>query len=232
MCLPVLSVVLGVLASFVSVAATVPQVVRAARDRAVEGLSWSSLVLNLATFTLWCVYAFAVADRIQVVNNTIAFALLVALAVAVVRAGGARRSWTAVVAVLLSAVAAMLVLDVSNSFVLAMCATTLSSLKMVPQTRLALARMPLWGLDPWATVLAWLGMLLWTLYGLRVGDDAVALCSAIALVMQSLVVGFRLPPRRTLASLAGGRLGPHVARVALPVSSRFPQRSGDYELAA
>lgn len=231
--LPV-SLVLGAVASTFSLSATVPQVVRAARTRSVEGVSWGSVVLSLATFTLWVVYAFAVADRVQIVNNVIAFGLLVALAVVVVRAGGARTSWTAVLAVVLSAAVAVVTVDVLNSFVLAMCATTVSSLRMVPQTRLALSRVPLGGLDPWATVLAWMGMLLWSFYGLAVGDVGVLLCSAIALVMQSAILAVRLPPRRTLHAVAAGRLGVPVSRVAGPVARRFPLPvvASDYELAA
>jgi uncharacterized protein with PQ loop repeat len=208
-------------------------VLRAARTRSVEGLSWGSVVLSLATFTLWCVYALAVADGVQVVNNFLAFGLLVALAAVVVRARGARSSWTAVGAVVASAAVAVLTLDVLNSFVLAMAATTISSVRMVPQTRLALARVPLTGLDPWATVLAWWGMLLWLGYGVLVGDLGVGLCSLIALVMQSVIVAVRLPPRQTLAAVAAGRLGGPLARAAGPLARRFPVPvPGDYELAA
>jgi MtN3 and saliva related transmembrane protein len=226
-------VLLGAVASLFSVSATIPQVLRAARSRSVDGLSWSSLVLSLATFTLWCVYAAAVADQVQLVNNAIAFTLLVALAAMFLRAGGAARTWTALAAVLLSGLLAVLVVDVSNAFVLAMFGTTISSVRMWPQTRLALSRVPLWGIDPWSTVLAWVGMLLWLGYGVAVGDHALALCSAIGATMLTTIAAFRLPPRRTLSSLAHGRLGRHVARVAVPVSTRFPLRAtSDYELAA
>jgi uncharacterized protein with PQ loop repeat len=231
LCLPVFFV-LGVVASFFSLSATVPQLIRAARSRSVDGLSWTSLVLSLSTFTLWCVYSVAVADKIQLVNNMLAFTLLVALAVVMVRAGAVTRCWSAVVAVLGTAVLAVLLVDISNAFVLAMAGTTISSLRMLPQTRLALTRVPLWGLCPWSTVLTWLGMLMWLIYAVAVGDHALALCSAIGIGMQSTIASFRLPPRRTLASLAHGRLGRHVARVVVPVSARFPLRSSDFELAA
>ncbi len=225
------AVLVGVLASLVSLFATVPQVLRAARTRSAEGVSWDSLVLSLATFTLWLVYAFAVADSIQIINNTIAFVLLVALAVVVFRAGVARTYWSAVIAVFASAAASFWLLDVANSFTLAMVATTISSVRMVPQTRLALSRAPLGGLCPWATVLAWIGMLLWFAYGLLIGDLAVALCSFLCMTMQTAIMARRLPPRRTLASLADGRLGQPVALLAAPVAARFPaQRS--YDLAA
>lgn len=224
-------VVIGIVASLVSLYATVPQVLRAARSRSADGVSWDSLVLSLATFTLWCVYAVAVADHIQLVNNTIALGLLVALAVVVLRSGVERSYWTAVVAVLGTGALSVWLVDVANTFTLAMVGTTISSLRMVPQTRLALSRAPLWGLCPWATILAWLGMALWLGYGLLVGDVALALTSGIGITMQSAILAHRLPPRRTLASLAGGRLGRPVATLVAPVATRFPQRR-DFELAA
>jgi hypothetical protein len=49
--------------------------------------------------------------------------------------------------------------------------------------------------------------------------------------MQSAIVAHRLPPRRTLASLAGGRLGRPVAHLVAPVSARFPHQDS-YKLAA
>jgi MtN3 and saliva related transmembrane protein len=224
-------VLVGSAASFLSLYATVPQVLRAARTRSAEGVSWNSLVLSLATFTLWVVYAVAVADAIQLINNTIALVLLAALAVVVLRAGVARTYWTAVAAVFVTAAASILLLDRTNSFTLAMVGTTISSLRMVPQTRLALSGAPLWGLCPWSTLLAWLGMAMWLAYAVLVADHALAICSAIAIVMQSAIVAHRLPPRRTLASLAGGRLGRPVAHLVAPVSARFPHQDS-YKLAA
>lgn len=188
-------VLLGAVASFFSLAAVVPQVLRALRTRDVEGVSWATAVLSLATFTLWVVYAFAVADGVQVVNNVVALVLLGALAFAVARAGGAGRSgWLAPASILVSAAVAVVTIDVFNSFVLAMAATTISSVRMVPQTRLALSGTSLSGLDPLATVLAWVGMLLWSAYGALVGDVGVLLCSGIALVMQTAIVRARLRP--------------------------------------
>ena len=228
-------VVLGAIASFFSLSSTVPQLLRAFRSRSAEGVSWSSLLLSLSTFVLWCVYSAAVMDHVQLVNNAIAFGLLLVLTVALLRAGG--RSWwsggvAALLAVMIAGLGAVAVLDVFNSFVLAMVGTVISSVRMWPQTRLALSRAPLWGLDPWATALGWVGWLLWAVYGVGAGDHALALCSLTGLVMQSTIVAFRLPPRRTLHAVAGDRLGPVAARVALPVSGRFPLRSHDFELVA
>lgn len=225
-------VLVGSAASVLSLYATVPQVLRAARTRSAVGISWSSILLSLATFTLWAVYAFAVADAIQIVNNSLALVLLVALAAVVMRAGVPRRAWVPVGVVFASALASIWVVDVANSFTLAMVGTAASSMRMLPQARLALSRAPLWGLCPWSVLLAWWGTALWLLYGTLAGDLALALCSAILLAMQSVVLVFRLPLRRTLASLAGGRLGDPVARVATPLAARLPQRRAEVELAA
>jgi uncharacterized protein with PQ loop repeat len=223
---------LGAAASLFSLSATVPQVLRAARTRSVEGLSYASVVLSLATFTLWVVYAFAVADRVQIVNNVLAFVLLIALAVVVARTGG-RTSWGAVGVILVSVAGAVVVVDVLNSFVLAMAATAVSSVRMLPQTRLALARRPMSGLDPWSLVLGWTGMVLWASYGAVVGDLGVLICSGLGLVMQSAIVAVRVPPRRSLQALAEGRLGVPVARLAAPLARRFPVRAAaGYGLAA
>lgn len=222
----------GALAAALSVYATVPQVLRAARTRSVEGISWSSILLSLGTMTLWAVYAVAVADAMQIVNNSLALLLLAALAVVVMRAGVPRSAWLPVVVVFATALASIWVVDVANSFTLAMVGTLASSMRMLPQTRLAVSGAPLWGLCPWSLLLAWTGTVLWLLYGLMVWDPALAICCSVLLVMQTVVVVYRLPLRRTLASLAGGRLGRPVARVAAPLSQRLPQRRAEVELAA
>ncbi len=221
---------IGAVASFLSLYAIVPQVLRAARTRSVEGVSWSSIMLSMSTMTLWAVYAFAVADQIQIVNNALALVLLAALAVVVVRAGVHRAAWVPVLVVFATGLVAVWVVDVANSFALAMVGTTVSSVRMLPQARLAISGAPLWGLCPWSTLFAWSGSGLWLAYALVAGDLPFALCSLILLAMQSVVVFYRLPLRRTLASLAGGRLGHPVARVATPLSVRLPQRG--VELAA
>lgn len=223
-------VLVGASASFLSLYSTVPQLRRAARTRSVEGISWSSIMLSMATMTMWAVYAVAVADEIQVVNNALALVLLAALAVVVVRAGVARAAWVPVAVVFATGLGALWLVDVANSFTLAMVGTTVSSIRMLPQARLAMSGAPLWGLCPWSTLFAWAGSGLWLSYALLVGDLALALCSLILLAMQSVVVFYRLPLRRTLASLAGGRLGAPVARVAAPLSVRLPLR--EVELAA
>jgi uncharacterized protein with PQ loop repeat len=198
---------LGAVASFFALSSVVPQVLRALRTRDVSGVSWASSVMSLAAYTLWVVYAFAVADGVQVVNNVLSFALLGALALAVARAGGAAgAAWAAPRAVLLSAAGALVVVDVLGAFALAMASTAFSAVRMVPQARLALSGTSLSGLDPLALVLGWVGHVLWAGYGALAGDVGVLLCSGIALVLQTAVVHARF--------------------------RRAPLVAGDYELAA
>jgi uncharacterized protein with PQ loop repeat len=225
-------VLVGAVATLLSLYATVPQVLRAARTRSVDGVSWSSIMLSMSTMTLWAVYAFAVADEIQVLNNALALVLLTALAVVVMRAGVPRGAWTPVVVVFATGAASVWLVDVANSFTLALVGTAVSSMRLLPQARLALSGAPLWGLCPWSTLLAWCGTALWLCYGVLAADLPLALCSAILLVMQTVVVVYRLPLRRTLASLAGGRLGSRVARAVMPLSVRLPERRAEVELAA
>ncbi len=225
--------VLGAVASFFSLSSTVPQIVRAARHRSAEGVSWSSLVLNLSSCVLWGVYGAAAVDQVLLATNLVAVGLLVVLAVVLLSAAG-RSCWYALLLTAAGSVVGLLaaVAAVVDPFPLAMAAMVLTSMRMWPQARLAVARVPLWGLDPWATALGWVGWLLWSVYGVAAGDTAVGVCSIVGLVLHSVVCAFRLPPRRTLHSIANGRLGPLVAQVAAPVSSRFPLHADDFELVA
>ena len=104
----------GSAAAALSVYATVPQVLRAARTSSVEGISWSSILLSLGTMTLWAVYAIAVADAMQIINNALALLLLAALAVVVMRAGVPSSAWLPVAIVFASALASIWVVDVAN----------------------------------------------------------------------------------------------------------------------
>ncbi len=194
-------VVLGAVASFFSLSSVVPQVLRALRTRDVAGVSWATSVMSLAAYTLWVVYAVAVADGMQVFNNLLTFGLLGALALAVARAGGAAgAAWAAPRAVLFSAALALAVVELFGAFALAMASTLFSSLRMLPQTRLALSGTPLTGLDPLALVLGWVGQLLWAVYGALAGDLGVLVCSTVALVMQTAIVRARF--RRTAVLVA------------------------------
>jgi len=231
-CSPVL-VVLGAAASLFALSSTVPQIVRAFRDGAAGGVSWGSLLLNLSAAVWWGVYAVVVRDHVMLAYNAAAVGLLLALAVALLVAEGRCGWWWLLCAAFPLAVAGAATATVAaSSLALALLGTAITSVKMWPQARLALARVPLWGLDPWATALGWVGGLLWAAYGVAVGDAAMALSGIVALALQSVVVAFRLPPRRTLQSIAHGRLGPVVAQLAGSVAGRLPVRADDITLAA
>ena len=197
------AVILGLVASALSLYSTVPQVMRAVRTRSVVGISWSSMLLSLATFTLWVVYAFAVADAIMIVNNTLALALLGVLAVVVMRHGEPQSVWEPVVVVLASAVSSAWLVDATNAFTLAMVGTAASSVRMLPQTRLAVSGAPLDGLSPASLALAWVSGGLWLGYGVLVGDLALVLVSAIVMVLQGVVLAYRVLPQRGTVMPAG-----------------------------
>jgi uncharacterized protein with PQ loop repeat len=226
-------VVLGAAASFFALSSTVPQILRAFRDESAEGVSWGSLLLNLSSAVWWGVYSVAVMDHVMLVYNSVAVGLFLVLAVALLVAEG-RSAWSGLLAAAfaVTVAGAATVTDAMSSLALALIGTVITSVKVLPQARLALVRAPLWGLDPWATTLGWVGGLLWAAYGMAVGDSAMALCSIVALALQSIVVAFRLPPRRTLHSIAHGRLGPVAAQLAGSVACRFPVHADDFALVA
>lgn len=227
-------VMLGAVAASFSLSSFVPQVHRALRSRCVDGLSSGSLLLTLCALTLWGVYAMAVMDDVQLANNAISAGLAALLMFALLRAKGAGWGGDALAALLATAGAgavAISVVHLFSSVVLAMLGTALSSVRLWPQTRLALTGAPLGGLDPWAMVLGWMGWLLWAAYGLAAGDHPLALCCVTGLAMQSTITAYRLPPRRTLHAVGHGRLGPVAARLARRIAGRFPLHADDYELA-
>ena len=224
--------VLGAVASLFSLSSTVPQILRARRLRASDGVSWSALLLNLSASVLWGAYAVAAVDRVLLAYNAVAVGLLVLLALALLVADGRSHWYGLLLGAATAAVAGVAgVAAAVDPVALALVATGITSVRMWPQARLALGRVPMWGLDPWATALGWVGWLLWAAYGVAVGDAALGFCSVTGLALHSVVVAFRLPPRRTLHSIAAGRLGPVAAQVAGPVSGRFPLRD-DFSLVA
>jgi uncharacterized protein with PQ loop repeat len=228
-----LLVVLGAAASLFALSSTVPQIIRGFRDRSAAGVSWGSLLLNLSSAAWWGVYAVVVSDRVMLAYNAVAVGLCLVLAAALLVAEGRSGwSWALLAASPILVAGAAAVTVAASSLALALCGTVITSVKMWPQARLALARVPLWGLDPWATALGWLGGLLWAAYGLAVGDFAMALSSIVAVALQTVVVAFRLPPRRTLHSIAGGRLGPVAAQLAGSVACHFPVPADELTVAA
>jgi uncharacterized protein with PQ loop repeat len=226
-------VVLGAAASFFALSSTVPQIIRAFKDGSAAGVSWGSLLLNLSSAVWWGVYSVVVGDHVMLAYNIVAVGLLLVFTAALLLAEGRSGWWWVLAAVSPVAIAGAATVTVAaSSLALALFGTVITSVKMWPQARLALARVPLWGLDPWATAIGWVGGLLWAAYGLAVGDFAMALSSIVALALQTIVVAFRLPPRRTLHSIARGRLGPVAARLAGSVAGRFPVHADGFTLVA
>jgi uncharacterized protein with PQ loop repeat len=226
-------VVLGAAASLFALSSTVPQITRAFKDGSAAGISWGSLFLNLSSAVWWGAYSVVVSDVLMLAYNTVAGALFLVLAVALLVAEGRGGwSWVLTAASPLAVAGAATATVAASSLALALFGAVITSVKLWPQARLALARLPLWGLDPWATALGWVAGLLWAAYGLAVGDPAMAMSSIVALVLQTIVVAFRLPPRRTLHSIAHGRLGPVAAQLAGSVAARLPVRGGRYTLVA
>jgi uncharacterized protein with PQ loop repeat len=226
-------VVLGAAASFFALSSTVPQIHRAFRAGSAAGVSWGSLLLNLSSAVWWGVYSVFVSDHVLLAYNVVAVGLFLVLAVVLVLAEGRSGwSWVLAGAFPVAVAVAATVTVAASPLALALFGTVITSVRMWPQARLALARVPLWGLDPWATALGWVGGLLWVTYGLAVGDFAMALSSIVALWLQTIVAAFRLPPRRTLHSIAHGRLGPVAAQLAGSVAVRFPVRADEFTLIA
>lgn len=200
----------------------VPQVLRALRTRVTDGLSTGTLALSLIGCAQWCAYGIGVLDLAQIVNNVINLVLLSLLAYALVLAGVMHR-WQAVGLLLAAGGIAAAVAGLASPVAAAAVATTIGLGAKLPQVRIALSGAPLWGLDPWTVLLGFVSPALWIGYGLVVGDHVVVASSTISGMLSAVIVWRRLPPRRTLWSLAAGRLGPRVARAVAPLCARFPQ---------
>jgi uncharacterized protein with PQ loop repeat len=216
------AVALGYLAPSIGLFGSVPQVMRARRTRSVEGLSWTSQVIGLVTGVLWGVYGITSADTAQILNNTMGLSLALMLAWVASTVREDVRIVPAALVVAGSAVAAVAVAVCVSPFAVAMVGTLVGSVRLIPQVRVALSGASLWGLHPWSVLLAVVSPLAWFAYGLAVSDVAVLISSGISTVMNSIICAYRLPARRTMMSLAGGRLGPRVAVVSSPLSARFP----------
>jgi uncharacterized protein with PQ loop repeat len=220
--LSLFSALFGVVAVSLSVLTQIPQVLRALRTRVTDGLSTGTLALSLLGCSQWCAYGFGVLDLAQITNNLINLVLLSLLGHALVRAGAMRR-WHGPALLVGSIGLAAAVTGFASPMAAAAVATTIGLCAKVPQVRIALSGAPLWGLDPWTVLLGCVSASLWIGYGLSVGDAVVVGSSALSGCLSGILVWRRLPPRRTLWSLAEGRLGPRVARAATPISLRFPQ---------
>lgn len=221
-----IALLVGLIASLIGLAGTIPQVLRARRTT-VEGLSWGSQLLTLSTCTIWGVYGFAIFDGVQIFNNLAALLLNGLLVAAIVAAQPANRPVQAVAVIAATAIAAVLLVVLTSPLVVGMIGSLIGAVRLLPQLRMAISGQPLWGLDPWAVQLALGSSGIWLVYGLAAADAAVISSAGLAVVINTTICARRLPPRRTLRSIADGRIGPHAARYATPMASlvRAPENA-------
>lgn len=205
-----------------SLYAWVPQASRTLRTRTTEGLSATSLALVLTCSAFWLVYGLGISDAAQIVNNVGAMLLVGVIAwVVASQRQGLARMWPWLVV----ALAASLAVGASSLWGPAAAASiggAIGTVSRLPQVWVAISGRPLFGLDPWAVVLALVSGLLWTAYGVLASDVPVIATSVLGVALQSVIVYRRLPLRRTLHSLSTGRLGRRVASVTVPLATRLP----------
>lgn len=213
-----IALIIGLTASIIGLIGTIPQVVRARRTT-VEGISWTSQLLTLATCTLWAIYGLFILDGIQIFNNVIALSLNGLLVAAIVAACPHTRPTQAIAVIAATAVAAALIAWMIAPLVVGMIGSVIGAVRLIPQLSLAFSGQPLWGLDPWAVQLTLGSSGIWLAYGLAVTDLAVISSAGLAVAMNAAICARRLPPRRTLRSIADGRVGPRAARYATPVAA-------------
>lgn len=213
-----IALVVGLAASLIGLIGAIPQV-RRARRISVDGLSWSSQLLTLSTCTIWGVYGFAILDGIQIFNNLAALVLNGLLVAAIIAAQPSKRPAQAITVIAATALIASAVAVTTTPLVVGLIGSLIGAVRLVPQLRMALSGQPLWGLDPWAVQLALGSSAIWLIYGLAAADPAVILSAGLAAVINTTICARRLPPRRTLRSIADGRIGAHAARYAHPVAT-------------
>lgn len=202
----------------------IPQLVRVLRTRVTDGLSAGTITLTLISATLWGSYGFGIADPTQIVPNVVCVGIFAWLAHIVAVETGVLHPWHGPAVVVGTAVVAGCLAVLAGPMATAAVGTVLGFFIRVPQVRVALSGQPLGGLDPWALLMGMASILMWLTYGMAAGDVAVVVSSAVGGAMHIVVVYRRLPPRRTLSTLAAGRLGPTVARTVTPIARRFPHQ--------
>ena len=102
--------------------------------------------------------------------------------------------------------------------------TVIGTVNKIPQVRIALSGNPMWGLEPTALIVNGISWFTWTIYSMLISDWALIVSCGWGLLMHSVIMWKRLPFRRTLRSLANGRGGLALSRVARPLSAVFPPR--------
>lgn len=202
--LPHLITLLGLLAATVGVASSVPQLQRLRRSGTTAGLSAASTTLGTVSVLAWLTYGTAEHDPAQMIANAPAALLAIATLVLLARHRGRP------VLLAVAAAGAVLVLGVligPGIAAVGALATTVGTVRQLPQVRLAVRGGDLRGLAPAGYALAMTSALVWSLYGIGRGDTAVVASSLLSLVCNAVVLSRRVPPRVLLRAAATGRLG-------------------------
>jgi len=183
--------VFAVVAPTCSLAGAVPTAGRPLRAHSVAGLSFASVTLGLLCTELWLIYGAMAADVAQIATNVIWLVVRGALAIAIVVAARGVERRKAAVAVCLAVVGAV-VAGMLGATVVATAATLLTVTCGLPQLWLTLRRGPGAGLSRYAVMLSVSSSSSWTIYGLATGDRAVFICSALALVSNTILLSATL----------------------------------------
>ncbi|MGN6333343.1 MAG: SemiSWEET family transporter [Motilibacteraceae bacterium] len=202
--LPDLLTLLGLLAAAVGVASSVPQLQRLRRSGTTAGLSAASTTLGTVSVLAWLTYGTAERDPAQMIAN--APSALLAIATLALLARHRRRP----VLLVLASLGALVVLAVllgPGTAAVGVIATTVGTVRQLPQVRLAVRGGDLRGLAPGTYALALASAVVWAAYGLGRGDEAVVVSSLLALACNAVVLFRRVPPRTLLRAAAAGRLG-------------------------
>ncbi|WP_459642810.1 PQ-loop domain-containing transporter [Kineococcus sp. NUM-3379] len=196
----------GLTAATLGVLTSVPQVARLLRDPRAEGLSPASSLLGVLAAGSWLTYGVLLLDPAQLVGNVPGLLGAVLTAALVYRRTGLRQAHGQVLT-------AAWALALAGVWFLAgvqgvgIAATVVSLVKMAPQIGVVLRGGSLAALSPGTYLLATVAAVLWTVYGLALGQGSVIACSAISAVLSAFVLSRRCPPRRVVLALHAGRWG-------------------------
>lgn len=202
--LPDLLTVLGLLAAAVGIASSIPQLRRLRRSGTTAGLSAASTTLGTVSVLAWLTYGTAERDPAQMIANAPSALLAIATLALLARHRGRP------VLLVLAGLGALVVLAVllgPGTAAVGVLATTVGTVRQLPQVRLAVRGGDLRGLAPGTYALALSSAVVWAAYGLGRHDTAVVASSLLALVCNAIVLLRRVPPRSVLQAAAAGRLG-------------------------
>ena len=209
---------LGLTAATIGVLTSVPQVVRLARTPDADGLSAASSLLGVLSAGSWLAYGVLLLDPAQLVGNVPGLAAAVVTAALVYRRVGLPQVrgqlMTAAYALALAGV-----WSVAGVEGVGVAATVVSLVKMAPQLRVVVRGGSLSALSPATYLLATAAAVLWTAYGLAMGQASVVVCSALSAAMTGFVLVRRCPPRAVVRALHAGRWGVPGRLLVRPVAA-------------